>query len=175
MKHLAVIVLLLLGACEMKHEERGFDLREQDEKEIVAFVERVHKNLASAYNGAIANTDSLMDQYYEQGTNYVTPWGWTEPIDSTKERLHRTALMMSDYNYRVENIHVKSYGDGAYAYFIFRQDYRVRGRLIEEYLPTTWILEKRDNQWKIVHVHRSTDFETMKQYIAMQRIGQQRK
>ncbi len=161
--------MFLLASCEMKQEEETFNLRKAEEKEISALVEQIHKNLAAAYNGAIANTDSLIDEYYDAEANYVTPWGWTEPMDSTKSRLHRAATMVKDYNYRIENLHVKSYGDGAYAYFIFRQNYLVGGRLLEEYLPTVWILEKRGSVWKIVHVHRSTDFETMKQYISMQR------
>ena len=47
---------------------------------------------------------------------------------------------------------------GAYAFFIFRQGTNVDGTLLEEYLPPTLVLERRETGWKIVHAHRSTDF-----------------
>jgi hypothetical protein len=64
---------------------------------------------------------------------------------------------------------VKTYGEGAFAFFVLRQSTRVDGVRLEEYLPTTLILERRGTGWKIVHAHRSTDYETFQQYIAMQK------
>jgi ketosteroid isomerase-like protein len=152
----------------MKKED-GFNLRQDEENQLRWMVDKVHKDFAGAYNGAHINTDSLVDEYYDPNANYVTPWGWTEPVDSMKVRIRLAATRMRDYNYRVENLHARSYGEGAYVFFIFRQNYLVGGKQLEEYLPTVWVLEKRDGQWKIVHAHRSTDFETMRQYVSMQR------
>jgi ketosteroid isomerase-like protein len=64
-------------------------------------------------------------------------------------------------------LEIKVYGDGAYASFILRKNYTVDGTLLEEYLPTTLILERRGQGWKIVRAHRSTDCETFQQYIAL--------
>jgi hypothetical protein len=74
-----------------------------------------------------------------------------------------------DFDNRIENLVVKVYGDGAYAGFILRQTYTVDGRLLEEYLPTTLILERRGEGWKIVRIHRSTDYETFEQWVGLQK------
>jgi ketosteroid isomerase-like protein len=166
------VLALLLTSCEMKQEESSFDMRAQDEQDIRAFVAEIHQGLMRAYNGGVANTDSLLAFYYDKDIYYVTPWGWSEPIDSTKSRLRQASRSIKNYENRVENLTVKSFGDGAYAYFIFRQNYVVGGRYLEEYLPTTWILEKKDGMWKIIHAQRSTDYETMQQWVAMQRLQQ---
>jgi hypothetical protein len=58
---------------------------------------------------------------------------------------------------------VKIYGDGAYAFFILRQTYALNGVLMDEYLPTTFVFERRENHWAVVHSHRSADFQTIQQ------------
>lgn len=165
---LAFCMLLLVAACNKKEEKEAIVPAAQSESEIKDMISSLHASLKKAYNGGGANTDSLMDAYYDQGIDYVTPWGWTEPLDTTKARLRKALPRIKDYSSRVENLEVKAYGDGAYAAFILRQNYIVDGNLLEEYLPTTFILEKRGQRWKIVRVHRSTDFETFRQYVALQ-------
>jgi hypothetical protein len=59
---------------------------------------------------------------------------------------------------------VKSYGDAATAFFVLRQDYKVDGIERNEYLPTTMVLERRGESWKIVHIHRSADRESWQQW-----------
>lgn len=60
----------------------------------------------------------------------------------------------------MEGLQVKTYGDGAYTFFILRQSKTADGTLFEEHLPTTLVFERRDTGWKNVHAHRSTDYET---------------
>jgi ketosteroid isomerase-like protein len=69
----------------------------------------------------------------------------------------------------MESLRVKVFGDAAYAFFILRQQYTVDGGQLDEYLPTTFVLERRGEKWKIIHAHRSTDYETIQQYVALQR------
>jgi hypothetical protein len=70
---------------------------------------------------------------------------------------------IKDYDNRVESVKVKIYGDGAYAFFILRQTYVLHGVLMDEYLPTTFIFERRENRWMVVHSQRSADFQTIQQ------------
>ena len=107
------------------------------------------------------NTDSLFDKYFDKDVYYVTYWGITEPIDSTKSRLHRALPGIKNYKNRLESMFVKVYNDGAYAFFILRQTYFLNGIMMEEYLPTTFILERREDRWMVVHSHRSADFQTI--------------
>ena len=44
----------------------------------------------------------------------------------------------------------------------------VDGGQLDEYLPTTLVLQRDEKHWKIIHAHRSTDYETMQQYVALQ-------
>jgi hypothetical protein len=129
------------------------------EREIADF----HQALKRAYNGASISTDSLMDNFFDKDIYYVTYWGMTEPIDSTKARLRYAVKGIKDYDNRIESVKVKVYGDGAYAFFILRQTYVLNGTLMDEYLPTTFILERRENRWFVVHSQRSADFQTIQQ------------
>jgi hypothetical protein len=141
----------------------------QSEAQIQEMIASLYEGFARAYNEGGVNTDSLIDAYYDKGIHYVTSWGWTEPIDSTKARLRNAAAHVKDYSAHLEGLQVKTYGDGAYAFFILRQSTTVDGMLLEEYLPTTLVFERRETGWKIIHAHRSTDYETFQQYVAMQK------
>lgn len=165
----ALVVLVFLSvACGTKEEGKPVQSPEADAATIEGMVYSFYRALGRAYNGATINTDSLMDAYFDADIYYVTPWGWTEPLDSTKARLRNARSHVKDYDNSIENLKVKVYGDGAYAFFILRQNYTVDGNLLEEYLPTTFVLERRNHSWKIVHVQRSTDYQTMQQYVALQ-------
>jgi hypothetical protein len=95
----------------------------------------------------------------------------TEPIDSTKSRLRHALPGIKDYDNRIESVNVKIYGDGAYAFFILRQTYTLNGVLMDEYLPTTFVFERREKQWVVVHSQRSADFQTIQH---LMNIAQQR-
>lgn len=168
MKFALVCCALIMFSCGKKGAQDQAPSSAQDDTRIQEMIVSLYNGLARAYNVGGLNTDSLIDAYYERDIRYVTPWGWTEPLDTTKARLRNAVSRVKDFNHRIEAVQVRSYGDGAYAYFILRQSYRIDGRLLEEYLPTTLILERHGSDWKIVHVHRSTDYETFQQYIALQ-------
>lgn len=168
MRSVLVVLVLVSFACRTKEEVKPLNFAEKDAATIEAMVYSLYRSLGRAYNGAPLNTDSLMNAYFDADIYYVTPWGWTEPLDSTKARLRNARAHVKDYDNRIENLKVRSYGGGAYAFFILRQNYTVDGDLLEEYLPTTFVLEPRGDSWKIVHVQRSTDYQTMQQYVALQ-------
>ena len=161
MKILPLFFFLLLTSCVSDKKETA------GAAEDVAVIERqiadFHQALKQAYNGVPMSTDSLMNNIFGKDAYYVTYWGTTEPIDSTKVRLHHALTGIKDYDNRVESVKVKIYGDGAYAFFILRQTYVLHGVLMDEYLPTTFILERRENRWMVVHSQRSADFQTIQQ------------
>jgi hypothetical protein len=159
----------MMISCGKNNTSDKVEASSQAETQIQAMFTSLYEGYARAYNEGGISTDSLIDAYYDKGIHYVTPWGWTEPIDSTKVRLRRAVSHVKQYSAHLEAWQVKSYGDGAYAFFILRQSTVVDGKPLDEYLPTTFILEKRDTGWKIVHAHRSTDYETIQQYVAMQK------
>lgn len=163
MRILPLLMLVLLFSCvsEKKTNDNVSENASAIEREIVDF----HKALKKVYNGVPLNTDSLMDTYFDKNVYYVTYWGTAEPIDSTKLRLRRAVPLIKDYENRLESMNVKVYGDGAYAFFILRQTYVLNGNLMDEYLPTTFILEYRNDRWIVVHSHRSADFPTIQQLL----------
>lgn len=166
MKPLLILLVLLTG-CSRNKTESTFDTSKQDaqliEKEIADF----HSALKKAYNHEDVNTDSLIDAYFDPETYYVTYWGTSEPIDTTKKRLRDALPHVSDYDNQFESLRVKVYGDGAYAFFILRQSYKVDGKALDEYLPTTFVFERRGDRWLIVHAQRTSDYETMQQLVAL--------
>lgn len=165
----SILILLFVSiACQLNPDAKPVSPSEADAANVESLIYSLYRDLTKAYNGANLNTDSLMEAYFKPDIYYVTPWGWTEPLDTTKARLRNARAHIKDYENRIESLRVKVYGDGAYAFFVLRQNYTVDGHLLEEYLPTTFMLERLDGKWKIVHVQRSTDYETMQQYIALQ-------
>jgi hypothetical protein len=169
MKFGLVVCALVMVSCGKKEMQDQAPLATQGEAQIQEMISSLYQGFARAYNEGGVNTDSLIDAYYDKGIHYVTPWGWTEPIDSTKARLRGAATHVKEYSAHIEGLQVKTYGEGAYAFFILRQSTKVDSTLLEEYLPTTVVLERREEGWKIVHAHRSTDYQTLEQYIAMQK------
>jgi len=172
MRFFLSLFLVLLISCE---SEKRPSL--EDKSEDVALIKReiadFYQALDRAYSGVPMNTDSLFDYYFDKDVHYVTYWGITEPIDSTKSRLHQALPGIKDYKNRLESIHVNIYDDGAYAFFILRQTYVLNGIEMDEYLPTTFILERRGDRWAVVHSHRSADFQTINHLmeIAQQKEG----
>ena len=160
MRIVASLLLVLLISCVSEKKKSSGDISEDVvliEREIADF----HQALKQAYNGIPINTDSLMDNFFDKDVYYVTYWGMAEPIDSTKSRLRHALPGIKEYKNRLESMNVKIYDGGAYAFFILRQTYSLNGIMMDEYLPTTFILERRDNRWMVVHSQRSADFQTI--------------
>jgi len=168
MKFALLCCSLILLSCSAPEKKMPATMPSQENERIEQQISTMFLGLSRAYNGAAMNTDSLFDANYERDVRYVTPWGSTEPLDSTKARLRNALHHVKDFTYRIESMKVKSYADAAYASFVLRQNYQVDGNPLDEYLPTTMVLERRGSDWKIVHVHRSTDYETIKEYVALQ-------
>lgn len=162
MKIFPLFLLLMLLSCVSDKKKTNISMSKDAtmiEQEITDF----YQALKLAYKGASINTDSLIDNYFDKNVYYVTYWGTSEPIDSTKSRLRHALNGIKDYNSRIESVSVKVYGDGAYAFFILRQTYVLNGVPMDEYLPTTFIFERRENHWVVVHSQRSADFQTIQQ------------
>lgn len=170
MKFRLLICALLSVSCGKHDAQDQARATAQGEAQLEELISSLYRGFASAYNERGINTDSLIDAYFDKGTQYVAPWGSTEPIDSTKARLRSAGTHVKDYSAHIEAMKSKTYGDVAFAFFILRQNTTVDGTLLEEYLPTTFVLERRGAGWKVVHAHRSTDYETFEQYVAMQKM-----
>ncbi len=168
MKLKLLVLIFLAAACSSQHKEDVKISTKQDETEVKQLIQGLHASLAKMYNGAKLDVDSLLDSYYVSDMYYVTAWGTSEPLDSTKKRLKILLPRVKDYENNLQSLQVKVYGDGAYAFFVLRQNYTIDGNPLDEYLPTTVILERQGGKWKIVHVQRSTDLPTIQQYMAMQ-------
>jgi ketosteroid isomerase-like protein len=170
MKTRLLVCALLMFSCGKNETQDQRGSTNQDEAQIREMISSLYRAFDRAYNAGGVNTDSLVDAYYDKDIHYVTSWGWTEPIDTTKARMRKALAHVKEYSAHIESLLVKTYGDGAFAFFILRQSTNVDGTLLDEYLPTTFVFERRGTGWKIVHAHRSTDYETFEQYIAMQKV-----
>ena len=169
------LFLILFAGCTQGKKENAFDTSKEDARLIEKEIADFHLALKKAYGHQGINTDSLMDAYFDPETYYVTYWGTSEPIDTTKKRLRIALPHVSDYDNQYESMHVKVYGDGAYAFFVLRQSYKVDGKPLDEYLPTTYVLERRGDRWVIVHEQRTSDYETMQQLVALSRPSEEKK
>ncbi len=164
MKYVAFLLMVALLSCESNNPPP--ENAALDAQNIETTVRNLHVSLKRAYTHGGINTDSLLDAYYDPSSYYVTPWATTEIMDSTKSRLRAALGRIGEFDYSIESFSATSYGTGASAFFVLRQDYRVDGMERSEYLPTTLLLEKRGDRWKIVHAHRSADPETWSQWFA---------
>lgn len=168
MKFGALLCALMLVSCGKQETHEQDPEPANAEPQIEEMVLRLYAGMERAYNDGGVNSDSLIDANYESDVFYVTPWGSTEPLDSTKARLRNAFGHVKNYSHRIESMKVKAFGSVAYAFFILRQEYTVDGGQLDEYLPTTLVLGRKGAGWKIIHAHRSTDYETIQQYVALQ-------
>jgi Calcium/calmodulin dependent protein kinase II association domain len=168
MRIIVSLLSVLLISCFSEKKKSSDDIFE-DAVLIEHKITDFHQALKQVYNGFPMNTDSLMDNFFDKDAYYVTYWGVAEPIDSTKSRMHRALSEIKEYKSRLESMNVKVYDGGAYAFFILRQTYSLNGILMDEYLPTTFILERRDNRWVVVHSQRSADFQTIHRFMDVAR------
>ena len=149
LKILLLLLLLIFVSCVPDKKTTPASVSE-DAIKIEREISDFHLALKRAYNGAVMNTDSLMGNFFGKDVYYVTYWGTSEPIDSTKVRLRLALPGMKEYDNRIESMNVKVYGDGAYAFFVLRQTYTLKGIPME-------------NRWVVVHSQRSADFQTIQQ------------
>ena len=164
MKTLILVVAIVMLGCESKPQT---DVA-QDEDFIKNQIIEFHRVLKKAYSGANIDTDSLYNAYFEKDSYYVAPWGTSEPIDSTKRRLKSAVARVKNYDNRVEVMSTKVFGDGGFIFFVLRQEYLIDGQPREEYLPTTFVMERKEGNWLVAHAQRSTDAETMMQWFPPQ-------
>lgn len=150
---LVLLAMTLVSACQEQDPS-------VDKQNVENTIRNLQFSLKAAYTTRDVDTDRLIDEYYDSTAYYVTPWGTSEILDSTKSRLRAALPRVTGYEYSIESMDVKLYGDAAVAFYILRQEYKVDGQERSEYLPTTMILERRGEGWKIVHVHRSADQES---------------
>jgi hypothetical protein len=168
-KRFSIVLVVAILGCEANQQT---DVA-QDESLIKGEIQEFHRILKKAYNGGGVNTDSLYDTYFDKDSYYVTAWGISEPIDSTKKRLRSAIRHIKDYENRVEIMSTKVMGNGGYVFFVLRQNYRNDGTLVEEYLPTTFVMERRQEAWVVIHAQRSTDYETMQQWVQLQKMREE--
>ncbi|MCI0706991.1 MAG: nuclear transport factor 2 family protein [Ignavibacteriae bacterium] len=166
---LAVLMTGLLACDSAKQQQEEQQMMAvQQESAVKNLITNLHSDLKRVYGGAADDVDTMIATYYVPDMYYVTPWGTSETLDSTVLRLKAAIPRVQNYENSVQNLTVSVYGDGAYAFYVLRQNYSIDGFELEEYLPTTAILEHIDGSWKIVHLQRTTDYETMQQYVALQ-------
>jgi hypothetical protein len=158
MKTILVVSLVALLGCPSKNTDEREEAK-KDRGEIERRISQYHDGIRRAF----------LDEFFVRSVYYVTYWGSTEPLDSTKARLKRFVGKVSNFDSRYEGLFVKVYGDGAYAFLIQRQNYSVNGKTIDEYLPTTYVFERRDGIWMVVHAQRSADFQTIQQQLELSR------
>jgi hypothetical protein len=155
---LCSLLFVCLGCS--KEDPSAADHAKADAALLGQRVESLYHGLRQAFRGAAVNTDSLLDAHFAPDVYYVTYWGTAEPIDTTKARFRSAKPLMKEYENHVELIQSKVSGDLGYAFFILRQNYMLAGRQMEEYLPTTFIYQRRPDGWKVIHAQRSADLET---------------
>jgi len=163
-KNLFLVLSVVLLGCESKPQTDFAQDEDYIKNQIIEF----HLVLKKAYNGASVDTDSLYDALFEKDSYYVAPWGTSEPIDSTKSRLRNAVARVKNYANRLEIMSTRVFGDGGYIFFVLRQEYQIDGKPREEYLPTTFVMERKDGNWFVAHAQRSADAETMMQWFPPQ-------
>jgi hypothetical protein len=147
-------------------QEQGPSLEQQKET-VEDLIKGYHRVLEGAYQGRDVDLAGVYDRVFDLQGRYVTYWGTEEPVDTARARAINGIGRVSGYVNMVENVESRVYGDGAVVSCIIRQEYRFQGYSIDEFLPTTYILEKKDGLWKVVFTHRSADFETIRQQMAI--------
>ena len=162
---LMLIVVSALIGCGDQEAASG----PESSAEVEQVITRFHKALDAAYGGRAVELGSEIDRAFDVNARLITYWGVEEPIDTTKARMLGGVGKVKDYTNAVENIETRVYGNGAVLTCIVRQEYELAGHRIDEFLPTTYVMELREGHWKVVYVHRSADFQTIQQQLEITR------
>ena len=143
MKHprqlLSLAVLLPLLSCGDPQPAAGPEEQAAVEQVITKF----HRALEAAYGGRNVDLAAEIDRAFDGNARYVTYWGQDEPIDTSRARMLSGVGRVKDYTNTVENIETRVYVDGAVLTCIVRQEYDLDGHRIDEFLATTYVLEKK--------------------------------
>jgi hypothetical protein len=161
-KFALVLCMMFLASCGREVPDESQIAA--DQAQIEDAVQHYVLGLRRAFRGEAIDTDSLTNALFEPTSVYVTYWGTTEPVDSTKSRLRRSLPLISHYESRAEIMSVHVNGDMGYVFFILRQSYQTPNSAMNEYLPTTYFFRKTGGDWKVIHAHRSADMETLRRY-----------
>jgi uncharacterized protein (TIGR02246 family) len=144
---LVVAVMLVAGCCRQQANIEA-------EKSAV-------KAVLDQYVASIENED--MDAYARLVANdpdMVNFGGFGEPImgwDALKQTIEGQNAALSETKITVGhmNIHVSETGTLAWATCLWNLKAKMGENPIELPIRCTWILEKRNNRWVIVHFHKS--------------------
>ena len=154
---LFAVMLLLVVGCQ-----QGADPA-QEKEAAEELIKGYHRVLEAAYQGRNVDLAGAFDRVFDSKGRYVTYWGTEEPVDTARVRAVGGIGKVTEYVNMVENVESRIWGDGAVVTCIIRQEYMLQGYAIDEFLPTTYIMEKQDGRWRVVFTHRSADFETIRQ------------
>lgn len=168
MKSTFLCILVLFVACStQKKEAHEVDLYTLDH-----LIRSFHQGLSDLYNHKTKNIDSLFSNFFADSSWYITYWGTTEPIELTRERIAQAIPFVHSYSYQIEIVKIQSFTNNAYALVLLRQMYGLQNDTVDEYLPTTYIFQKQQDQWKAIHLHRSTDVQTFERTISRAKVTQ---
>jgi hypothetical protein len=174
MTRLRFILFALGTAALLTGCESGGPSPAEEKAAVEDLIRGYHRVLEGAYQGRGVDLAGAFDRVFDLKGRYVTYWGTEEPIDTTRARAIGGVGKVTEYTNMVENVETRVYGEGAVITCIIRQEYMLQGFAIDEFLPTTYVLEKHDGMWKVVYTHRSADFETIRQQMEiMQHMKQQ--
>lgn len=156
---LMIVLLAVSAGCDTPPDPS------QEKETVEELIKGYHRVLEAAYQGREANLAGAFDRVFDRKGRYVTYWGTEEPLDTARARAIGGVGKVTEYVNMVENVESRIYGEGAVVSCIIRQEYMLEGYPIDEFLPTTYILEKQQGLWKVVFTHRSADFETIRQQL----------
>lgn len=159
---MALVCLFVAFACSGPAPDTS-----ADKAAVEKVVTTLHRALEAAYQMKKVDLAKVLDGSFAPDARVVTYWGTEEPYDTTKARMLSGVGKVANYTNAVENIESRVYGAGAVVTCIVRQDYSLSGHEIDEFLPTTYVMEKGDAGWKIVFAHRSADFQTIQQQLTI--------
>ncbi len=164
-----LVLLLPLAFLMLGCGDDGPASGPEEQAAVEEVITHFHRALEAAYAGKKVDLAAEIDRAFDPNARYVTYWGQEEPVDTTRARMLAGVGRVRDYTNAVENIESRIYGEGAVVSCIVRQEYELNGHRVDEFLPTTYVLERRDGAWKVVFAHRSADFQTIQQQLEFTR------
>ena len=98
MKRILLVCTVLMFSCGKTETQDQARSSAPDEAQIQEMISSLYRAFDRAYNVGGINTDSLVDAYYDKDIHYVTSWGWTEPLDTTKARMRNALAHVKEYS-----------------------------------------------------------------------------
>lgn len=146
----AIAAILFIAGCQQQQPTVNIaDEITAAQAVLAQYVESIETENMDLYSSVMSH-DSTMVNFGAMGEPII---GW----EALKKVIEAQNVALSDTDIETEDVrmHMAPTGDHAWATSLWTLHAKMDDKPVEMHIRCTWVLEKMDAGWKIVHFHKS--------------------